>query len=181
MLTTTQDNEELIERVAALDIGKAELMCCVRTAHSRPGRCRSRWPPSPRASPRGGAARGPSPGAPRKRAELQNLGLAGLRLLTRGPDRDLDRVLVHVDPGDALVQHLHQASHLLQRHPPPMGQGAPPARAPGQYRRLTHAHAAATGVTRQGAPAPVPDTASNGPQICGDDGRPVTCHCAPSA
>ena len=30
MLTTTQDNEEIIERVAALDIGKAELMCCVR-------------------------------------------------------------------------------------------------------------------------------------------------------
>ena len=30
MLTRTQDNEELIERVAALDIGKAELMCCVR-------------------------------------------------------------------------------------------------------------------------------------------------------
>jgi transposase len=30
VLTRTQDNEELIERVAALDIGKAELMCCVR-------------------------------------------------------------------------------------------------------------------------------------------------------
>ena len=30
MLTTTQDNEENIERVAALDIGKAELACCVR-------------------------------------------------------------------------------------------------------------------------------------------------------
>jgi hypothetical protein len=30
MLTTTHDNEEIIERVAALDIGKAELMCCVR-------------------------------------------------------------------------------------------------------------------------------------------------------
>jgi transposase len=30
MLTTTQDNEEIIERVAALDIGKAELMCCLR-------------------------------------------------------------------------------------------------------------------------------------------------------
>ena len=27
-------------------------------------------------------------------------------------------VLVHVDPGDALVQHFHQISHLLQRHPP---------------------------------------------------------------
>ena len=30
MLTRTQDDEEIIERVAALDIGKAELMCCVR-------------------------------------------------------------------------------------------------------------------------------------------------------
>ncbi len=30
MLTTTQDNEEIIARVAALDIGKAEVMCCVR-------------------------------------------------------------------------------------------------------------------------------------------------------
>ena len=30
MLITTLDNEEIIERVAALDIGKAELMCCVR-------------------------------------------------------------------------------------------------------------------------------------------------------
>ena len=30
VLTRTQDNEELIQRVAALDIGKAELMCCVR-------------------------------------------------------------------------------------------------------------------------------------------------------
>ena len=29
MLTTTQGNEEITERVAALDIGKAELMCCV--------------------------------------------------------------------------------------------------------------------------------------------------------
>ena len=30
MLTRTQDDEEIIERVAALDIGKAEVMCCVR-------------------------------------------------------------------------------------------------------------------------------------------------------
>jgi transposase len=30
MLAKTQDNEEIIGRVAALDIGKAELMCCVR-------------------------------------------------------------------------------------------------------------------------------------------------------
>ena len=30
MLTGTQDNDEVIERVAALDIGKAGLVCCVR-------------------------------------------------------------------------------------------------------------------------------------------------------
>ena len=30
MLVRTQDNEEIIERVAALDIGKAEVVCCVR-------------------------------------------------------------------------------------------------------------------------------------------------------
>jgi hypothetical protein len=30
MLAKTQDNEEIIERVAALDIGKAGLVCCVR-------------------------------------------------------------------------------------------------------------------------------------------------------
>ena len=30
MLTRTQDNDEIVERVAALDIGKADLVCCVR-------------------------------------------------------------------------------------------------------------------------------------------------------
>ena len=30
MLEETQDHEEIIERVAALDIGKAELVVCVR-------------------------------------------------------------------------------------------------------------------------------------------------------
>jgi transposase len=30
VLTRTQDDEEIIERVAALDIGKAELVCCLR-------------------------------------------------------------------------------------------------------------------------------------------------------
>jgi transposase len=30
MLELTQDNEQIIERIAALDIGKAELVCCVR-------------------------------------------------------------------------------------------------------------------------------------------------------
>jgi hypothetical protein len=30
MLEATHDDEQIIERVAALDIGKAELVCCVR-------------------------------------------------------------------------------------------------------------------------------------------------------
>jgi transposase len=39
MLTQTQDNEEIIARVAALDIGKAELVCCVRVPdEDRPAR-----------------------------------------------------------------------------------------------------------------------------------------------
>jgi transposase len=33
VLQEAQDREEIIERVAALDIGKAELMCCVRVPH----------------------------------------------------------------------------------------------------------------------------------------------------
>jgi transposase len=38
MLTETQDNQEIIARVAALDIGKAELVCCVRVPdEDRPG------------------------------------------------------------------------------------------------------------------------------------------------
>lgn len=37
MLESTQDNEEIIERVAALDIGKAELVCCVRIPGQGPG------------------------------------------------------------------------------------------------------------------------------------------------
>jgi transposase len=39
MLAKTHDNEEVIARVAALDIGKAELVCCVRVPdEDRPGR-----------------------------------------------------------------------------------------------------------------------------------------------
>jgi transposase len=39
MLARTQDNEEIIERVAALDIGKAGLVCRVRVPDGdRPGR-----------------------------------------------------------------------------------------------------------------------------------------------
>lgn len=39
MLQETTDREEIIQRVAALDIGKAELVCCVRVPHEdKPGR-----------------------------------------------------------------------------------------------------------------------------------------------
>jgi len=39
VLTGTQGQEEIIERVAALDIGKAELTCCVRVQdEDRPGK-----------------------------------------------------------------------------------------------------------------------------------------------
>ena len=39
MLEETQDHEEIIERVAALDIGKAELVACIRVpSPDRPGR-----------------------------------------------------------------------------------------------------------------------------------------------
>jgi transposase len=39
MLAQTQDDQEIIARVAALDIGKAELVCCVRAPdEDRPGR-----------------------------------------------------------------------------------------------------------------------------------------------
>ena len=39
MLRETQEREEIIERVAALDIGKAELTCCARVPdQDRPGR-----------------------------------------------------------------------------------------------------------------------------------------------
>jgi transposase len=39
VLRESQDNEEIIERVAALDIGKAELVCCARVPDEfRPGR-----------------------------------------------------------------------------------------------------------------------------------------------
>lgn len=39
MLVETQDNEEIIARVAALDIGKADVMCCIRVPdEDTPGR-----------------------------------------------------------------------------------------------------------------------------------------------
>ena len=49
VLTGTQDNDEIIERVAALDIGKADLVCCARVPdENRPARGYSRWRPTPR-------------------------------------------------------------------------------------------------------------------------------------
>jgi hypothetical protein len=46
VLRETQDNEEIIDRVAALDVGKAELVCCVRVPdESRPvGGCKKSRP-----------------------------------------------------------------------------------------------------------------------------------------
>ena len=42
MLQGTEEREEIIERIAALDIGKAELVCCVRVPGdpARAGACR---------------------------------------------------------------------------------------------------------------------------------------------
>lgn len=40
MLTQTEDEEQIIERVAALDIGKAEVVCCVRLPASPGGKRR---------------------------------------------------------------------------------------------------------------------------------------------
>lgn len=49
MLEETQDEQEIIERVAALDIGKAELVCCVRVPDPRVARGGSRrWRRTPR-------------------------------------------------------------------------------------------------------------------------------------
>src|SRR6266568_4241769 len=64
-------------------------------------------------------------------------------------------VLVHVDPRDALVHNFHARPPPAAATPPPDGNRRAARQSPGQYRRLTHAHAAATGVTREGAPAPI--------------------------
>ena len=46
MLEETQETEEIIQRVAALDVGKAELTCCVRVPAraDRAGGCRRSGP-----------------------------------------------------------------------------------------------------------------------------------------
>ena len=61
---------------------------------------------------------------PVKRPELHDLGLTGPRPLARRADRDLDHVLVHVDPRDALIQHLHCAATSCSGNPPPDGNRA---------------------------------------------------------
>ena len=40
MFSESQDDEQIIERVAALDIGKAEVVCCVRLPSPGPGKRR---------------------------------------------------------------------------------------------------------------------------------------------
>ena len=40
MLAESHDEEQIIARVAALDIGKAELVCCVRVPGPEAGACR---------------------------------------------------------------------------------------------------------------------------------------------
>ena len=93
---------------------------------------------------------------PVKRPELQDLGLAGPRLIPRGPDRDLDHVLVHVDSRDALVQHLHLRGHLLQRHPPTDGNKRAAGQGPGSVQETdTRARSGNGGYPTKGAPAPI--------------------------
>ena len=41
MLTESRDEEQIIARVAALDIGKKEVVCCVRVPADGSGRRRS--------------------------------------------------------------------------------------------------------------------------------------------
>jgi hypothetical protein len=49
VLEESHDNDQIIGRVAALDIGKAELVCWVRVPHpDRPGKRRRRWGPTQR-------------------------------------------------------------------------------------------------------------------------------------
>ena len=93
------------------------------------------------------------PQHPVKRAERKDLGLAGPRLIPGRPDRDLDHFLVHVDPRDALMHHLHAQPPPAAATPRPDKDTTRRLPGPRQYRRLTHAHAAATVVTHQGSPS----------------------------
>ncbi len=81
MLTETQDKEEIIARVAALDIGKAELVCCVRVPHEdQPGR---RWRMAARDACRARSVRA-SRSACRSRLAGPGVGLPGV-FGQRGP------------------------------------------------------------------------------------------------
>ena len=90
---------------------------------------------------------------PVKRAELQHIGLAGPALRARHPDRDLDHVLVHIDRGHPVIQHSHApppeaASETNREHT-----ACRPTGPLTSIRRLTHALAAAAGMTRNGDPS----------------------------
>lgn len=117
---------------------------------------------------------------PEERPVLQDLRLAGPGFLTRGPDCDLDHVLVHVDPGDALVQHPHAPGHLLQRQSSPDGtMTRPPARARPVQETDTRARSSSGGYPERTL-APFLLTASNGPKADGDGERARRHHYAPS-
>ena len=44
VLEETQETEEIIQRIAALDIGKAQLTCCIRVPGAGAGGCRRSRP-----------------------------------------------------------------------------------------------------------------------------------------
>ena len=90
---------------------------------------------------------------PVKRAELQHIGLAGPALRARHPDRDLDHVLVHIDRGHPVIKHSHapppEAAVVTNREHKARRPTGPLT----SIRRLTHALAAAAGMTRNGDPS----------------------------
>ena len=87
------------------------------------------------------------------RAELQHIGLAGPALCARHPDRDLDHVLMHIDRGHPVIQHSHapppEAAVVTNREHKARRPTGPLT----SIRRLTHALAAAAGMTRNGDPS----------------------------
>ena len=61
MLEQTQETEEIIQRVAALDIGKAELVCCVWVpSPDTPGKCLQEESDLPDDDPVAAGAGGPA-------------------------------------------------------------------------------------------------------------------------
>ncbi len=86
----------------------------------------------------------------RLRAQRERLGVVPPSGGLRGCDGDgaagAELFQLHIDPGDPLKHHSHGPARLPRRlTPKQQGNGAPPAGAQDQHRRLTHARAAATG------------------------------------